>query len=64
MHQLLVFVCSVGFMLLWTLGWGILATGSARAGLRYLRTWLGVIGLTLFAGGVCFLIVWQFIGPR
>jgi hypothetical protein len=63
MRQALVFIASVAFLLLWTLGWGLLATGSLRGAVRYFLDWARAIGLTLLAGGVVFLIAWPLLSP-
>jgi hypothetical protein len=61
-RQALIFIGSVAFLLLQVLLWGLIATGSPRAAMRYFRDWSRVIGITLFAGAVGFLIVWSLIG--
>lgn len=63
MTQFLVFVASVAFLLLQVLLWGLIATGSPRAAVRFLREWSRVIGLTLLAGGVLFLLIWPLVSP-
>lgn len=37
--------------------WGVIATGSLRMGFRFLGTWLGIIGMTITAALVVYVII-------
>jgi len=61
MNQVLVWLGTAALLSAWVFGWGALATGSARQGVKYVGIWLLTLLVCVALAGLGMLIAWPFM---